>query len=159
MDVPRLGVESPVGAEPQQYRIRAIPATRTTAHSNAGSLTHWVRPGIKPTSSWILVRFVICWATVETPEPIFFFKELFILSQIILIGRFHTTIWSQLLLTGQKNWGPWAVPLGGATGWCPVSPPRHPSCCLLFLAPSPCSLDPVPVPICTCRHFCFQPLG
>ena len=25
-------------------------------HGNTGSLTHWVRPGIEPTSSWILVR-------------------------------------------------------------------------------------------------------
>ena len=32
--------------------------TKTTAHSNARSLTHWSRPGIKPTSSWILVGFV-----------------------------------------------------------------------------------------------------
>ena len=30
-------------------------ATYTTAHSNAGSLTHRARPGIKPTSSWVLV--------------------------------------------------------------------------------------------------------
>ena len=29
----------------------------TTAHGNAGSPTHWVKPGIKPTSSWILVAF------------------------------------------------------------------------------------------------------
>ena len=28
------------------------------SHSNAGSLTHGAGPGIKPTSSWILVRFV-----------------------------------------------------------------------------------------------------
>ena len=33
-------------------------ATYTTAHSNAGSLTHLARPGIKPASSWILVRFL-----------------------------------------------------------------------------------------------------
>ena len=32
-------------------------ATYTTAHGNTGSLTHWVRPGIKPLSSWMLVRF------------------------------------------------------------------------------------------------------
>ena len=32
--------------------------TCTTAHDNAGSLTHWVRPGIEPASSWIPVRFV-----------------------------------------------------------------------------------------------------
>ena len=29
-----------------------------TAHGNTGSLTHWVRPGIKPSSSCILVGFV-----------------------------------------------------------------------------------------------------
>ena len=33
-------------------------ATYITAHSNATSLTHWARPGIKPASSWILVRFI-----------------------------------------------------------------------------------------------------
>ena len=32
--------------------------TYTTAHGNAGSLTHCVRPGIKPTTSWFLVGFV-----------------------------------------------------------------------------------------------------
>ena len=33
-------------------------AIYTTAHSNAGSLTHWATPEIEPTSSWILVGFV-----------------------------------------------------------------------------------------------------
>ena len=28
------------------------------AHSSARSLTHWVRPGLEPSNSWILVRFV-----------------------------------------------------------------------------------------------------
>ena len=48
-------------------RIRAASATYPTAHSNAESLTHCVRPGIEPTSSWILVGFVTCWATTGTP--------------------------------------------------------------------------------------------
>ena len=43
--------------------------TYTTAHGNAGSLTHWARPRIKPTSSWILVRFVNHWAMMGTPYP------------------------------------------------------------------------------------------
>ena len=30
----------------------------TTTHGNAGTLIHWVRPGIEPASSWIVVRFV-----------------------------------------------------------------------------------------------------
>ena len=37
-------------------------------HSNTRSLTHWVRPGIEPTSSWILVGFSTCWATTGTPQ-------------------------------------------------------------------------------------------
>ena len=32
--------------------------TYTTAQGNAGSLTHWVRAGIEPASSWILVGFI-----------------------------------------------------------------------------------------------------
>ena len=44
--------------QPQQCWIRAASATYTTAYDNAGSLTHCLRPGIKPASSWILVRFV-----------------------------------------------------------------------------------------------------
>ena len=33
--------------------------TYTKAHGNAGSLTHWARPGIEPgATSWFLVRFV-----------------------------------------------------------------------------------------------------
>ena len=42
-------------------------ATYTTAHGNTGSLTHWARPGIEPTTSWFLVGFVNHWATTGTP--------------------------------------------------------------------------------------------
>ena len=44
--------------QPQQCRIPAASVTYTTAHGNTGSLTHWVRPEIKPKSSWILVGLV-----------------------------------------------------------------------------------------------------
>ena len=56
MEVPRLGVKLELQLEPppQPHQIRAASAT----YGNAGSLTHWVRPGIEPASSWILVRFV-----------------------------------------------------------------------------------------------------
>ena len=62
-EVPRLGVElkltavglhqshSNVGSELQS-------ATYTTAHGNAGFLTCYVRPGIKPATSLFLVGFV-----------------------------------------------------------------------------------------------------
>ena len=55
----------PIGAtaaeptpQPQQCQIPALSLTYTTAHGNVRSLTHWVRPRIKPKSSWILVGFV-----------------------------------------------------------------------------------------------------
>ena len=51
----------------QQHRIQAESATYTTAHGNAGSLTHWARPGIEPATSWFLVRFINHWAPTGTP--------------------------------------------------------------------------------------------
>ena len=53
--------------EPQQRRIWATSATHTTAHGNAGSLTHWTRPGNEPTMSWFLVRCVNLCSTMGTP--------------------------------------------------------------------------------------------
>ena len=38
----------------------------------AGSLTHWVRPGIKPKTSWFLVGFVNHWAMTGTPSSLLF---------------------------------------------------------------------------------------
>ena len=80
MEIPRLGVE----LELQLPAYATATATwdpsgicdmgsewyfYTTAHSNAGSLTHWARTGIKPVSSWILVRFINHWAMKGTsPE-------------------------------------------------------------------------------------------
>ena len=58
---------------PQQGRIWAASATYTTTH--AGSLTHWVRPGMEPASSGMPVRFAHFWATLGTP-PRSYFKKL-----------------------------------------------------------------------------------
>ena len=41
-----------------QLWIQATSVTHTTAHSNAGSLTSWARPGIEPTTLLILVGFI-----------------------------------------------------------------------------------------------------
>ena len=66
-----------------RYRIGAIvtalhhshsnarSATHTTAHCNTRSLSHWVRPGIEPVSSWILVRFVSALPQWKLPIWIF----------------------------------------------------------------------------------------
>ena len=58
MDVPRLGVELQLKL-PSYATATAMPdLSHVRAEGNARSPTHWVRPGIKPTSSWILVEFV-----------------------------------------------------------------------------------------------------
>ena len=48
MDIPRLGVK----AEPR------LPAYITATATLSEALTHWVRPGIEPVSSWILLGFI-----------------------------------------------------------------------------------------------------
>ena len=53
--------------QPQQHGIQAPSETYTTAHGSAGSLTHWVRSEIEPTSSWILVGLFNHWAMTGTP--------------------------------------------------------------------------------------------
>ena len=47
-------------------------ATYTRAHGNAGSLTHWARPGIEPTTSQFLVRFISAAPPRELPLTAFF---------------------------------------------------------------------------------------
>ena len=53
-------------------RIRAAAASLLHCHSNTKSLTHWVRPGIDLTSSWIPVGF-IAEPQLELWEPLFFY--------------------------------------------------------------------------------------
>ena len=48
--------------------IWAMSVTYTTAHSNAGSFTHWGRPGIVSTTAWFLVGFGNHWAMTGTPQ-------------------------------------------------------------------------------------------
>ena len=55
MEVPEPGVELELQLrplpQPEQHGIRATSLSYTTAWGNAGSLTQWVRLGIKPTTS------------------------------------------------------------------------------------------------------------
>ena len=55
-EVPGLGVESELQLLAYATGIRTMSLTYTS-HGNAWSLAHWAGPGIKPASSWILVRF------------------------------------------------------------------------------------------------------
>ena len=50
--------------------------TYNTAHGNAEPLTHWVRPGTEPATSWFLIRFVNHWATTGTPGGIFWCRDM-----------------------------------------------------------------------------------
>ena len=47
-------------------------STYTTAYGNTGSLIHWARPGIKPTSSWMLVVFINHWIESRAPTSEYF---------------------------------------------------------------------------------------
>ena len=60
MEVPRLGVGTIAASLHHSHsNSRSEPPLQSTWQlSNARSLTHWMRPWIKPTSSWILVRFI-----------------------------------------------------------------------------------------------------
>ena len=76
MEVPRLGVKSAAAAGPrhshsnEESELHLWP-TPHTAHGNARSLTHWVRPRIEPTSSWISRRVCYRWATMGTLKKVF----------------------------------------------------------------------------------------
>ena len=50
-------------------QIGATAADLHRSSSNPGSLTHWARPGFKPTSSWILVGFISTEPQKELPPP------------------------------------------------------------------------------------------
>ena len=53
---------------------RSASSTYITAHGNAGSLTHWARPGIESASSWMLVRFISAEPQWELWLSLLFFK-------------------------------------------------------------------------------------
>ena len=64
---------APYGGSQAKGQTGAVAASLHHSHSNAGSLTHWARPEIKPTSSWILVGFVSAVPLRELPRfPSFF---------------------------------------------------------------------------------------
>ena len=85
--------------EPQHRGIQAESATYTTAHSNAGSLTHWARPGIKLATSWFLIGFVNHCTMTGTPTLLFilgilqliiFFKIL--LGQVLVLSKVESKV-------------------------------------------------------------------
>ena len=72
------------GCSQARERIRVTAARLHHSHSNTGFPSHWARPGIKPVSSWILVRFVSTAPQVE------------LLGEIINSSPFHSWNWLTL---------------------------------------------------------------
>ena len=78
MEVPRLGCWTGAAGAGLHHshsngasELHLQPTPQLTAMLD-GSLTHWAGPGIEPSSSWIPVGFVTCWATVGTPRTLTF---------------------------------------------------------------------------------------
>ena len=63
------------GLHRRPSNARSEPLIYTTAHGNTGSLTHGARPGIKPSSSWLLVRFVTTEPQWEFPGFVFLMHQ------------------------------------------------------------------------------------
>ena len=72
------------GSSGARGRIGAVAAGLHHSHSNARSLTHWVRPGIEPTSSWIFFRFV-------SSAP---WRELWVFIYKLQLDPWTTQVWT-----------------------------------------------------------------
>ena len=77
---------SNVGSKPSLW-------PNTTAHRNAGSLTHWVRLGIEPTSLWVLVGFISAEAQQEHPEPVYLKIGFFNNKRRIFLSKDISWLW------------------------------------------------------------------
>ena len=62
----------------KQCKVQAVSSNYTTAHGNAGSLTPWARPGIEPTTSWLLWLLVVFIST-ELQGELHLYTSLYIL--------------------------------------------------------------------------------
>ena len=82
----QIGTTAP---QPQQHQVRATSVIYTTAHCNTGPLTHWVRPGIKPETSWFLAGFVSAAPWRELRFGIFFLKVYFISAVGLICNWFY----------------------------------------------------------------------
>ena len=97
MEVPRLGV----------YPELLLPAY-TIAHGNAGSLSHWARPGIELATSWFLVGFVSAAPRRELLASQICDYETWYHIQKCRLLTFYLVFMEQFV-SGERNWGgfPW----------------------------------------------------
>ena len=78
-----------VGSEPHLW---------PTPHSITGSLTQWMRLGIEPVSSWILVRFI-------STEPQWELQKLLIINGIVRWAFLFFWLHSPYQVLGELGWG------------------------------------------------------
>ena len=95
MEVPRLGVESElqllVYDTVTAMQDPSSSANYTAACGNAGSLTHWARPGNKPTSSWIPTKPQ--WELLQSRLYVFIYR---VISN--LVSHLHWALCAKLSL-------------------------------------------------------------
>ena len=78
------------------------------ACSNSGSLNHWSRPGIKCTSSWIIVEFIVVEPQWELPSLHLFCSPSEECTYVLLSNQREATRWDSHLscrLVGKPVWG------------------------------------------------------
>ena len=79
---------SNAGSEPRLQPTPQLTAN-TTVHGNAGSLTHWARAGIEPSTSWFLVGFVNHCTMTGTPTFQFSLKISIILKLLYYATKIY----------------------------------------------------------------------
>ena len=96
-----------------------MPVTYTTANGNAGSLTHWVRPGIEHASSWMLVRFVSAEPRWELLFLYFYYYSFSFLATFLAHGSSHARDWIWAAAQPRPQlWLHWILnPLSWAGNW------------------------------------------
>ena len=82
-------------------------------HSHIGSWTQWTRPGIEPTSSWILAEFV----TAELQQELlgfYFFKHWEFLPRVLDLG-----VGGRWVMFRHLSWWLWSTQEAGGSGHVP----------------------------------------
>ena len=102
--------------ESQQCRIRATSVT--TFHSKAGSLTHGARPGIEPTTSWFLVRYVCA----APPRELLYNDFKFLLLMASQVDPCSAPLPQSQIPPATASWSPGA----GRSQWLPLASSPEP---------------------------------
>ena len=89
----------------------AIAGSLRHSHGNAGSLTHWARPGIEPATSWFLVGFI---STAPRQE----LRECILLKINFPCKNLHRNVHSVIIHNGQISGNADVYQLMNGQTWC-----------------------------------------